>query len=186
VNSEDQKITASPVQNGVRRRSKMLVLSAGVIIAGVITGGIIYSHVTKIAPPNQPSRPAQTAEEKTYNSANELSLSGKPDEAQKSLDLQIQQEKDVIAEGRLYEFKASIALDAEDNQAALGFAQKAESLAPTRNSAFLIASAAEVVGDKAQAIKYYKIVITRTDPKVDTYTIPGLERKVKALEGSNG
>lgn len=168
-------------------------ISAKMLIAAIFTLALIglagYVIVSKNNSEKiKPSRPnqAQSSAQKAYAKANELSLSGKTAEAQKTLDQQLALEKDAKGQGRIYELKASVAFSSGDTKVGLDYATKAESLAPTRNSALLIANMADVLEDKPLAIKYYKIVITRTDSKIDDYTIPGLEKQIKILEGSNG
>jgi hypothetical protein len=64
------------------------------------------------------------------------------------------------------------------------FAQKAETLNPTRLSATIVAMVAERSGDKALALKYYKLVVARTTTQEqqlspDDYTY--YQNKVKEL-----
>ena len=103
--------------------------------------------------------------------------------AQTYLDAQISQTTSKTTLGSLYESKASLALSNKDYQSALEYAQNAETLNPTSNSAMEIAQCEELLGNKQAAIEYYQKVIARTNPNLDDYTIPGLQARIKQLGG---
>ncbi len=183
---EDNLKTPKSLFNHIKHANIKILIIITIMLVSVLLGLFLSKESAKKSTPRLLPPASPTAQDRIYNTANQLSLSGKPEQAQQSLDTQIKQAKDVKDEGILYEFKASVALNNSDFKTALEYAQKAESLSPTRNSASLIANSAELLGNKPLAIQYYKILITRTNPKTDDYTIPGLEQKIKSLEAGNG
>lgn len=99
------------------------------------------------------------------------------------IDSEIAKTTDKKIQGSLYEDKSSLAINDNDYAAALEYAQTAESLNPTANTAQLIAQAAEVLGNKQLAIEYYQKEISRLPANLDDYTIPGIQARIKQLGG---
>lgn len=164
-------------QAGHKHGAKWLIVLAALLVLVILAGTYAYFASHHSAPKHV--NPPKTA----YDKADEAALSGKSSQAQTILDAQLKTATTPTQKGAIYEQKASIAITTNDYASGLKFAQQAETLYPTRNSAYLIAESAELSGDKTTAIKYYQIVITRTDPHIDDYTIPQLQNKIKQLQG---
>lgn len=113
-----------------------------------------------------------------------LALNGQQTAAQQLLSAQIAQTNSMIQKGALYEQKANLANDAGNYTLGLQYARQAEDLNPTVNSANLIALSAQLLGNKALAIKYYELELQRLTPS----PVPGeqdqVESSIKALGDS--
>lgn len=104
--------------------------------------------------------PSQDVEEILTNSLAK-SLDGDYEAAQTTLDSAISETKNSDKKSQFYIQKSSIAIDSEKYDDACKFAEKSEELAPSVQSARLIAISSEGQKDYEKSIKYYEIAISR-------------------------
>jgi tetratricopeptide (TPR) repeat protein len=115
----------------------------------------------------------------------ELAYNGYYSPAQLSLDKQANTGNAQTKAG-VYLQKANIALDSKRYPDALKFAQQSETLYPSTSSAALIAIVQETIGNKSQAIDYYKKAISRySNPsQQDQDDINYYQSVIKSLGGT--
>jgi|GEM_PF-5853146 len=87
---------------------------------------------------------------------------------QEQYDTELQGISDPGQQASIYDQKASSALDIKDYTNAMTYAKKAESLAPSSDTAYLVALVAQSSGDKATAKQYLQTAISRVDKSVPT------------------
>jgi len=148
-------------------RNKNIIISILIIVAVLIVtvGGWAYLHFIQNNQFN--SNTIVDKEElisrlQTYHkSAEELSVQGDYDGAQKSYDEAIKKESEPKIKADLYSGKASLAINASKYEEVYEFAKQAESLYPTFNSADVLALGAEKTNRLDEALKYYKLAFER-------------------------
>lgn len=115
-----------------------------------------------------------------------LALNGQVSAAQQLLSNAIAQTTSAMQKGLLYEQKANIAYGAGSYSQSLQYAQRAESLSPTADSANWIATDAMTLGQKPLALKYYKLELQRmgsTSGVVQGGDSAEIEANIQALGG---
>jgi hypothetical protein len=115
-----------------------------------------------------------------------LELTGRYADAQKLLTDQIAKTSDKTKQGDYYAEKAGFAFNHKDYTNALNFAEKADVLHGTASSADWAGQSAETLGQKATAVKYYKLEVTRLGKPFtpsDRNTITALQAKITSLGG---
>ena len=174
-----------------RRVSMQLV---GILVFVVIAAGVglfVYRGAHKPKPENSGTQQKLTAATVSKNQSVEdqamaLSGAGNGPDAQKLLDQALAKATDKAARAKLYWYKSIVATNVGQNQQALEYAQKSESLDPTKNSAQLIAQAEEAAGNKAAALKYYKLELQRMQADLKSAgpgDVQALQGKIKELGG---
>lgn len=167
------------------------VALAGVLLVGVVVVGsiwLVHRHHNNVSSnKSAPTLNINTVDknQSITNQAQGLALNGKVGDAQKLLDNSIAGTSDKATQGQLYEDKAQIAYSANDFTDGLQYAQKAESLHATANSASLIAQNAEALGNKSLALKYYKLELSRLSKPLtpsDKANQAALQAKITSLE----
>jgi len=123
--------------------------------------------------------------QQVQTNANTLESSGHYADSQEMLDNSIAQTVNRQQLAALYLLKASYAYYANHIADSLQYAQKSESISPSAGSARFIAMSAQQLGDKATAIKYYQLLLSRESnvgpaPSGDA---AGIEAEIKELEG---
>ena len=112
-------------------------------------------------------------------------LTGNYTQAYAILDSVIAKTTSKPALANLYIQKAGIASQANDYTNSLAFAQKAESLAPSAESAGLEGDAALASGNKTLALQYYKLQLKRMQPVINQDANNRVQAKITALIGGN-
>jgi hypothetical protein len=159
-----------------------IICGTGALLFVAITiGGVWLIHRHHSA--GQVSSNHTTSQQNTHTQALGLVLTGHPAAAQQLLDTQIAQAKSAVGEGQLYEEKASLAYSNSDFTGALQYAQKAESLHQTVNSANLIATSAQALGNNTLALQYYKLELQRGGSAMPPTDKLELQLNIKALGG---
>lgn len=142
-----------------------LIIVAVLVFAGT-SAGLYYMQSEKqtqtpeeqTVPARDPNRPLTP-----YEEASSLAYSGKYDEAMEGLDKKIESADDDTEKYNLLLAKSDVARENEKYQQALQYAREADGLNPTRQSAILVAIAAEELSDTETALEFYKKVVERTD-----------------------
>lgn len=188
MSAHADKVVVSDVNTSVgRRRAIKKVLLVGLVGLVIVGTGVIiyaYSKVTK-----QDDTPKGGASGQNYTPdpatiAQEEALLGNYDVAQQTLDDELKKSDTDAAKAEVYNEKSVTAYNENKFKEALGFAQQSEELNATQSSAYLIAIAAEGLGDKKLALEYYKKALERVRP-ADRSRSPdiaeGYEAKIKEL-----
>ncbi len=196
VSTNEAMVTSGHKRSGKNKaRAKLLVaaIAALVILCALAAGGVfIFKRLHKAPQPTTGSTSQRltaatvSKDQSVENQAMALSADGNGTDAQKLLDQALAKTSDKTKQAQLYLDKSSVAINVNQGQQALQYAQKAESLNPTRNSAQMIAETAENLGDKATALKYYKLELQRlqADPKsAGPGDIQATQDKIKGLGG---
>jgi hypothetical protein len=159
-----------------------LVCAAGLLLvaATVCTVWLVHHHDARST---HISTEQVMSPSEVHAKASSLFLTGHATAAQQLLDAQIAQAKSSVSEGQLYEQKASLAYSGTDFTEALQFAQRAEHLNPTVNSANLIATSAQALGNNALALQYYKLELQRGGNSMLSTDKLELQLNIKALGG---
>lgn len=162
MSEENQKVTEPAVREGVRLRSKILMLSVAIVVVAAIVGAVVYKNQTKnkiVLPPN-----LTASQQSDY-----LADKGDYGAAQKIVAGQITKAPNSTAKTGLYLQQATIALNAKNYADTKKYAQAAESLQPNDNTASLLGYVAAQTGDKATAKQYYQKAIDRLDKNAKSY-----------------
>lgn len=138
---------------------------------------------SSLSPAEQKENAKAAALNDTYNQALNLTADGHADQAQALYDSQLTKTSDKTVQAQIYDSKSAVALNAQDYQNALAYGQKSEALNPTAASAGDIAVAAEKLGDKTTALKYYKLQLSRQSTTKIKGANASLEAKIKELGG---
>jgi len=148
-----------------------------VILSAVVTAGVALYQSRHSA-----QSPSEASKVTVSQQATGLYLSGDYKQAQQVLSQAISQTGDKTEQGKLYEQKANLAYTNGDYANGLQFAQLAEQLNPTANSANWIAQNAEKVGKKPLALKYYQLELQRIGKPVTPSGNAGLKAKIAELQ----
>jgi tetratricopeptide (TPR) repeat protein len=140
----------------------LLLLTIGVVSLLVYTNGRNKSE--DVAVVIKPSDKNVAAENAAYKSKD------KYEDKLKSIDSTYSSSADKKDQAASNLYKSSVALNAQQYNDALKFAQAAEALEPTLNSAQLIATSAQKLNQKQLAIEYYKKAIDRLPTVSAVYT----------------
>ncbi len=151
---------------GPHARLIALVLAGVVVLAAVAFGGYAaYNHFTHKE--NKSSGDKTQTQKPNYVSkgmAPPTTTDYSGDQA--ALDKDIQNAPDDAAKATLYLRKADVALVNKGfTDEALGYAQKAEELSPSIQSAFELATIYQGMNKKTEAIKYYTLYLSRMTPE---------------------
>jgi hypothetical protein len=159
-----------------------VILICAVVLAAIVVGVIwlvsqhYHAHKASV---KQTTPSVATVKQQSLG----LTLAGHPAAAQQVLDSAIAASKSKVETGQLYEQKASLAYSNSDFTSALQFAQKADALNPTVNSANLIATSAQALGNNGLALQYYKLELQRGGNSMLSTDKQELELNIKALGG---
>lgn len=160
-------VTSDAVQGkarGVGILSHKFILIGVIVILVAAGGSAWYWQAHRSATTDNAGAVNQlTPQQKAVQSSQSLALNGDYTGAQAALDTQIAAATNPTDKGQFYETKASNALNEQKYADAKSFAEQAEKLHPTSNSAYLIAAAAEGLGDKTTAVMYYQKALDRLD-----------------------
>lgn len=148
-----------------------------VILCGIVAGG---TAIYKSQHLDQHQNGASKL--KVSQRATGLYLSGDYKQAQQLLSQSISQTDDKAEKGKLYEQKANLAYTHGDYANGLHYAQQAEQLKPTANSANWIAQNAEKTGNKQLALKYYKVELARIGKPIIPSDNASVKAKIAELE----
>ena len=170
-----------------KNRARAKLLGAGIavlILLAVVVAAVVWlvSARSHSAQPDKnspavavdPKQPAQTQ-------AVSLEVRGEESEALKVLDQTIAKTTSKTDLAPLYVQRASIEYDAKQYSAALKDAKTAEADSPSAGSSRLIAECSEALGDKATALKYYKLTLSRTPSYAGGNDV--LQQKITELGG---
>lgn len=174
---KDEKISHSK-----KRRLLTALLLMGIVALGAVAG-LLINRSPKQQPTPRTESPPTTRQPTISEQADKINFQGDYDKAQAFLDENIAKNTDPKEQSKLYQTKALFALNAKKYQDSLGFAQKAEEINATRNSAVLIARSAEALGNKKLAIEYYQKVLDRTPETTAEEDRQHYRDKIKALGG---
>ncbi len=151
---------------GPRVRLTVLAASCLVLLVALGFGGYaVYKHEThKKSSTSGAKTQTQKPNYTSKNIAPPTSTNYSADQA--ALDKDIQSAPDDAAKATLYLRKADVALVNKGfTDEALGYAQKAEELSPSIQSAFELATIYQGMNKKTEAIKYYTLYLSRMTPE---------------------
>lgn len=166
-----------------KRRPVVLVVVLLVVVLGLFVGSILSRPKQEQPVPRTETDNKQNPQLTVYQQADKINFEGDYEGAQALLDENIAKTSDPKEQGKLHETKSVFALNAKKYAESLKYAQKAEEVHATRNSAVLIARSAEELSDKQTAIKYYQKVLERTPAATIEEDRQYYRDKIKALGG---
>jgi len=132
-----------------------VALVAVALVGGYLLSGLFFGNKDTAKKPTQ---------DYSYNSVVSDLNGSNYGPALGVIDKEIASTTDVNKLQLYYMQKASLALQLKKYNDAMRYAQEAEKAEPSSSTAVLIAKVFTGKGDKAGAIKYYKIAISRLDP----------------------
>lgn len=187
-NSAPQPTGTDSPKSGLISHSKRRRLLGVIVLLLVVGLGVVAGSFLGRSKQEQPVSRTETETKQTRpptisEQADKINFEGDYDKAQAFLDENIAKSSDPKEQSKLYETKALFALKAEKYEDSLEFAQKAEEINATRNSAVLIARSAEGLANKELAIEYYQKVLDRTPPTTLEEDKQYYRDKIKALGG---
>jgi tetratricopeptide (TPR) repeat protein len=162
------KIVTSDSAGGGPKLSRRQRLYGAVAVAVLVVAGLgayLLTHQTNPDAANLTKNPPETKAQVISDQVQDLKGTGKYDDAQKLLDGQLAAAQSAAEKSDLYVQKSSVANNAGDFTTALDYAQQAEKLQPTSSSAYMIAIAAEGLGNKSLAVTYYQKTLDRLTPE---------------------
>ena len=158
---KDGVVAGSGVARRIRLSRKQLLYGAVVVVLLLtVSGGIWYTATrNKPAQPQKTSKPSlQTGLASAEPTAAQLGGS------QKALDAKLAQATTAQAKSDIYLQKMSLGLTLNEAPGhVLSYAQQAEALAPSRATAYALATVYQRQGDRAKAAGQYRIYISRMD-----------------------
>jgi basic membrane lipoprotein Med (substrate-binding protein (PBP1-ABC) superfamily) len=157
--------------NGRTSRKKVIVIIIVALFAVLAVGGaaygvwVIVSNQSKQA--DTPTESTQSVTQRQQELSEKISVITQTQgakKAQEQVDKEISASNDNADKSYLYIMKAGLeAYKSEfDFEAVLGYAQQAEDLNPTIETAITIADTAYHLGQKELALKYYRLYLERT------------------------
>ncbi|HUB94069.1 MAG TPA: hypothetical protein VMB52_06215 [Verrucomicrobiae bacterium] len=179
------------INSGSKSKLRIRVLSLMLVVLLVLFGAgwLTDKYIRRTSPTTKSSSKV------TFNSAllgtnggihaqaTGMATSGNTAGAQQLLSQALSQTTDKAQQAVLYEEKAGVAYNAGDYSQCLQYAQQAESLNPTANSANWIAQSAEALGNKQLALTYYRLELQRLKPPYGPGDQATLQAKIQELEG---
>ena len=175
----EPSIVAS-VDEPKKHRSKRLLFVCVIVVVVVVLGITAWiflrnrarSSNNSVSASQQISTPSDLANNGDYSQAQQqLAKQAAALTGQKQVDVYVQ--------------KATIALSAQQYSDALQFAQKAESLMPSSNTAYLVAASQQALGNNTEAIKYYQLAVSRikNPTELQQIDIRDYQATIKSLGG---
>lgn len=162
--AEHEKIVSHPVVVGVKpRHTKGLKLPVIVLLGGLILGviayGVWYTYTNNRQSEPQPkiTNAAQAAD--VYTQAANIAATQNADKAYSYYDAQLDTATNDSARQSLLIGKASLELNNQQYDAALSTAQAADTIKRTGATVKLLGMIYEGIGNKADALKYYKLAL---------------------------
>lgn len=150
-------------KNGLLKNKKVWLIFGAIVV--LVVGGVVYNNYHSGS--NELIDPSDTTEGRTltpYEEADRLAHVNSYEEGQKYLDDRLSESRENSAQqASIFRDKALLALNSQHLQDALMFAKNAEAFEHSRISAITVALTAEQAGDTKLALKYYKLVVERTD-----------------------
>lgn len=184
VEEPKQQDSQTPVSKPKKSKKLLLILFAGVVLVGA---GLAYYFVTKKEPVVQKKNQDTSNVLKTNPAKDNIATSqsrvddsgfGDEDTLMKQLAEATNDQEKAEAYHKLYFLARDKNL--EDTNKALGYIVQAEALQPTYGTALAIANIQEIAGNKIEALKYYKIYLTRAQA-VSGVLQPGDSEKYQAI-----
>ena len=165
---------------------KIVLIITALLIATVVGALYLHGHnpKTKSITKNQAKQTKQLTLNELLQKADVAVSLDKYDEGQTLFKKALAVANTKAEQTRVELAWALADLNSKHYTGAVGHAQKAEKLTPTAQSAKLIATADESLGNKSDALKYYKISFDRiptTDKKYDPDITLEYNNKVTAL-----
>lgn len=163
----DSVVVGGSKKNRVGPRTRLFALiigGAAVLVALGFGGYMAYKHFAHKSSDTGKSTQPQKPNYVTKNIAPPTSQNVSSDQA--ALDKELQAAPDDAAKAALYIKKSDlVVINKGYTSEALGYSQKAEELSPSLQSAFQLATINEALKNKADAIKYYSLYLSRMTPE---------------------
>ena len=157
------------------------------IIAGSIVLVVVLSftavHFLHRSKPTQTAQPPAKKQSIAYQ-ATGLGLTGQYAAGQKLLDDSIAKTSSKTLQGQYYEEKSHLSYESKDYANGLKYAQKAESLHPTTNSAGWIGKNAQMLKEDTLALKYYQLELQRFGKPINPSDTAEIRAAITALGGT--
>lgn len=147
----------------VNKKKIIIVVAVGVlVVASAVGGWYAWSQrSTKESASSDQSAPESkdgvAVEWETANAETDF------DKGEVLLREKVEKSTTDVQRASAYAQLSQLALNNERYDVALEYAKKADELAPTRQTAFAVAAAADSVGQRDVAIQYYRIAIERAE-----------------------
>jgi hypothetical protein len=155
-------IVANIIKIHNKRLSKLQLGIVIIVVAAALVAGYFFVKYRMISPTvNKSASEISKESQDRYDKANQAVRSGDYDKGQSLLDDTLNKSTTDTERSGIYVQKSTLALKSSKNDQAIKFANTAEKLYPSRMSAIVLAMSAEKSGDKALALKYYKLVVER-------------------------
>ncbi len=140
-------------------KGKLLFVVAVIIFTAALLSGY---YIFKNQKSDNRSKTASTSKLKeNYDEANNAVYSGDYSKGQDILDDALNKSTTDVERSTIYIQKSTLALKSSKSDEAIKFANTAEKTYPSRMSAIVLAMSYEGKGDKALALKYFKLVLER-------------------------
>ncbi|MDB5175873.1 MAG: hypothetical protein JWM81_731 [Candidatus Saccharibacteria bacterium] len=156
-----------------RNRGKRLNLILGIITAIVVIVALVvtlWPHDNKKnAGSNKATNSSATEADKAVLNAIAQSHAGNDDAATLTLQNSLKRAKTPEDKQAIILQLCNMAYDKSDYNGSLQYAKQADTIKPIAATSYAIARASEMLGDKATALKYYKIELGQLEKDVSTY-----------------
>ena len=167
-NDNQQKKPSKPHKH--LSRKKILVIITSIILSIIIGTCVIYFGLNKN---NDKTKSDDTFlnHKKRTDKMTDIIADGGVEAGKTYLDNELKKTSDAKERSQIYQDKAVLIashLGGEDKETALGYAYKAEEIYPSEGTALLIASIEDDLGHISNAIKYYKLYLSRLPNKTDS------------------
>lgn len=178
-NNLDSKVVTSASNRKTFKTALKQAVILVVIVILALAAWLLITHNTNAKKTN-----STTHVKGAQPSASDIATNGQYAQAQTGLDNQLSTVSKQ-QQAAIYIQKAVVALNVQQFNDALQFAQKADDLSPTANTAYMLALANQSLGDKQHAIENYQKAIDRmTSPsELQKIDIKSYQAAIKALQG---
>jgi tetratricopeptide (TPR) repeat protein len=163
-----------PIKHGKRLNIILGIITVVVVIVALVVT-LLPNDKKQSANSSKSTRTTATEADKAVLNAIAQSHAGNDDAATLTLQNSLKRAKTPADKQVIILRLCSMAYDKGDYKDALEYARQADAIDPTAASSYAIAQAAEGLGDKATAVKYYKIEIGQLEKDTATYDMDKAE-----------
>lgn len=185
LNSEVAEKKSSQKQSKPEQFRRRLLVVFSIIISLIIIGGVIWLVLDKNSSKQTSDKSGGMSLTDIYHRALEVNQGGDYQQAQKILDEALEKDNTQETKTFILSAKTGMALNQEKYQEAYDLATELNKIRPGFNSYQLLAKASLGLGNKDQALQYFKATLdtVKGDDEFAEYDRNWLQEEISKIEG---